>query len=254
VHVGVPTPEKAIAINNALATFIPHLLALSASSPFWEGRDTGLASARSKVFESLPGGGFPYRMTNWTDFQHMMRVLQNSGTIRTIQEIWWDIRPHTKYGTVEVRVCDAIPTIQETGAVAAFVQALVVWMGREYDRGQMLPVPRYWVLRENKWRAARFGLRANLVMDDRGYQCGIRSLIESWAERLMPFAEDLGSAEELSRIWEVLDAGTSVTRQRDVFRRTGSLPEVVRALSTELRESVSLPPVPRRMPEAAERT
>ena len=240
VHVGVKTPEKAIAISNALATFIPHLLALSASSPYWEGRDTGWCSARSKVFESLPGGGFPYRMTNWADFQRMMQVLIRSNTIRTINEIWWDIRPHLKFGTVEVRTCDAMSSMREIGAIAAFCQAMVVWMEREYDAGHVLPAPRFWILRENKWRAARFGLRANLVMNDQGYQCGMRADIERWVERLLPIAQELGGAEELERLYEILDTDTSVARQRAVFKRTGSLREVVRRLQQDLRTSVGL--------------
>ncbi len=112
-HVGLSSGEEAIAVGNSLATFIPHFLALSSSSPFWQGRDTGLESIRSKIFESLPTAGLPYQMENWGQFQRFMRTLVGAGTIRTVREVWWDIRPHPGFGTIELRICDGISTLEE---------------------------------------------------------------------------------------------------------------------------------------------
>ena len=139
VHVGVRSPDKAIPIVNALTAYVPHFLALSASSPYWIGTDTGLASARSKVFEGLPTAGLPYQLSGWEEFEGLMGTLVTSGTIETIREVWWDIRPHPNFGTVELRICDGLPTLQEVGAVAALAQCLVDQLNTQVDRGYQLP-------------------------------------------------------------------------------------------------------------------
>ena len=241
VHVGINSAEKAMAVFNAMTAYVPHLLALSASSPFWEGMDTGLESARSKVFESLPGGGLPYRMRNWTEFQRMIRILQEIGTIDSIQEMWGDLRPHSKYGTLEIRVCDAMSSMKELLAVTALVQALVVWLGDLYDRGTFLPMQRYWVIQENKWRAARWGLHSRLVTDESGQQQRFRILMEDLLEVLAPISEGLGSWEHLQHIECMLEHGGSAARQRTLFRETNSLDEVVMSLERELRQSTQVP-------------
>ncbi len=145
VHVGVRSPEKAIPIVNALTSYVPHFLALSASSPFWRGADTGLASARSKIFEGLPTAGLPVQLADWDEFEQLMGTLVASGTIETIREVWWDIRPHPGFGTVELRICDGLPTLQEVGAVAALAQCLVDQLNTQLDRGYQLPRPHTWV-------------------------------------------------------------------------------------------------------------
>ena len=137
VHVGIESGEKAIAIFNALTTYIPHLLALSASSPFFQGEETGLASCRVKIFESLPTAGLPYRLLNWAEFQRLMITLVGAGAIESVREIWWDIRPHPEFGTVEVRICDGLPTLNDIIAMTALIQALVVWLGDQYDQGHL---------------------------------------------------------------------------------------------------------------------
>lgn len=238
VHVGVSSAEKAIAVFNAMSSYVPHLLALSATSPFWEGMDTGLESARSKVFESLPGGGLPFRVRNWTEFQRMVRVLQKSGTINTIQELWGDLRPHSKYGTLEVRICDAMSNLRELLAVTALVQALVVWLGDLYDRGTFIQMPRFWLLQENKWRAARWGTTCRLVVNENGDQQHFRNIIEDLLEQLAPVSEALGSWHYLRYIEHMLEHGGSSQRQRRVFHQTNSLEAVVRSLGDELRQGV----------------
>src|SRR5215211_727913 len=139
VHVGVRSGEKAIAIANALSAYIPHFLALSASSPFWQGSDTGLSSSRSKVFEALPTAGLPYQLTGWSEFEQLMTTLVSSKAITSIREVWWDIRPHPDFGTVELRICDGLPRLAEIAAIAALSQCLVDWMDGRIDRGDPPP-------------------------------------------------------------------------------------------------------------------
>ncbi len=237
IHVGVDTAEKAMAIFNLFPTYIPLMLALSASSPFWEGMDTGLMSARSKVFESLPGGGVPYPMRNWTEFQRMIRILQQIGTINSIQELWGDVRPHSRYGTIELRICDAMPSLDELLAVVAFAQALVVHLGDIYDRGTPQPVPRHWIVQENKWRAVRWGMDCRLVTDESGGQKRFRTVMEEMLETLAPVSDALGSRHYLATVERMLEAGPSAARQRRVFRETNTLEAVVMSLEQELRSS-----------------
>src|SRR5207237_144478 len=127
-HVGVQSAEKAIAIANTLSAYIPHFLAMSASSPYWMGQDTGLASSRSKVFESLPTAGLPYQLSGWSEFEDFMETLVSAKAISSIREVWWDIRPHPDFGTIEFRICDGLPTMSEVASVAAMSQSLVEWL------------------------------------------------------------------------------------------------------------------------------
>jgi carboxylate-amine ligase len=232
VHVGIESGEKAIAIANALGTYIPHLLALSASSPFWQGEDTGLASARVKVFEALPTAGLPYRLINWGEFQRFMRTLIGAGTISSIREVWWDIRPHPGFGTVEVRICDAVPTLRETMALAALIQALVVHLGEQYEQGVYLPVPRYWIIRENKWRAARYGLDARIIVDEEGRTRKLSRVLEDLLEELEPTFKRLRSQRFLEDLWHTLENGPPSVRLRAVYGRRKDLRDVV-ALTVE---------------------
>jgi len=238
-HVGVGSGEEAIAISNSLGTFIPHFLALSSSSPFWQGRDTGLASIRSKIFESLPTAGLPYQMDNWGQFQRFMRTLVGAGTIRSIREVWWDIRPHPGFGTLELRICDGVPTMDELCAIVALSQSLVVWLGERYNAGLDVPAHAAWTIRENKWRAARYGLEAEIIRDEEGNLVSLRRSIGDLVERLDPVAERLGCQEDLRRVNEILERGTSAVRQREVFDQTRDLSAVVDSLVNELKNGVT---------------
>jgi glutamate---cysteine ligase / carboxylate-amine ligase len=240
-HVGLGSGEEAIAVGNSLATFIPHFLALSSSSPYWQGRDTGLASVRSKVFESLPTAGLPYQMENWGQFQRFMRTLVGAGTIRSIREVWWDIRPHPGFGTIELRICDAIPTLEEVCAITALSQSLVVWLAERYNHGLELPRHQAWTIRDNKWRAGRYGLDAEVIRDEEGNLISLRRSIGDLVELLEPTAERLGCLSELQQINAILDRGTSATRQREVYARHGDLSKVVDALVEEFREGKPRP-------------
>jgi len=235
VHVGVRSKDKALPIVNALMSYVPHFLALSASSPYWLGRDTGLASSRSKVFESLPTAGLPYQLADWSQFERFMETLVASGTIETIREVWWDIRPHPNFGTVELRICDGLPTLQEVGGVAALAQCLVDRMNTQLDRGYTLPVPRRWVVQENKWRAARYGLDADILVDDRGTTRPLREDLVDLVDDLLPVARRLGCAAELAAVSQIMEIGASYERQRAAARRAGGdLSRVVDTLLVEM--------------------
>ncbi len=240
VHVGVRAPEKAIPINNALMMYIPHFLALSASSPFWMGSDTGLASARSKVFEGLPTAGLPYSLSGWDAFEEYMDTLISSKTIESIREVWWDIRPHPNFGTVELRICDGIPTLDEISVIAAMAQSLVESFDRQLDKGYTLPQPRMWLVRENKWRAARYGLDAEIVVDDLGHSVKpIKEAILELAEDLEPTARKLGCAEELMKVEQLMNIGASYERQRAAADAAdGDLRAVVDGLLSEMDQGV----------------
>ena len=191
VHVGVRSPQKAIPIVNALSAYVPHFLGLSASSPYWVGNDTGLASSRSKVFEGLPTAGLPYQLSGWPAFEDYMDTLISTGTIASVKEVWWDIRPHPTFGTVELRICDGLPTLHEVGMVAAVSQCLVEVFDREIDKGYTLPMPKGWVVRENKWRAARRGLDATIIREDDS-TIPLRDALLDLVHELRPTAQRLG--------------------------------------------------------------
>jgi len=233
VHVGVRSPDKAIAIVNALSSYIPHFLALSASSPYWVGSDTGLASSRSKVFEGLPTAGLPHQLKDWAQFEQYMETLIKTQTIASIKEVWWDVRPHPTYGTVELRICDGLPTIAEVGMVAALSQCLVDTFDREIDKGYTLPTPRRWVVQENKWRAARYGLDASIIVGQDGVQ-PVRDALRELVQDMRSTAERLGCSEQLDLVEQVLEGGASYQRQRAVAAASGGdLTAVVDSLLAE---------------------
>jgi len=179
VHVGVESGEKAIAIINGMKRYIPYLISLSANSPYFEGEKTGLASTRTKIFEGLPNTGIPENLRNYSEFQKFMRTLISANSIESIREIWWDIRPHPGYGTVEIRICDSIPNLKKITDLAALIQALVVGLCNHYDNGTQLPYLDSWVIYENKWRATRYGMDAKLIINEEGDQCSIKKVIKN---------------------------------------------------------------------------
>jgi glutamate---cysteine ligase / carboxylate-amine ligase len=241
VHVGVRAREKAMPILNALLSYLPHFLALSCSSPYWIGSDTGLASYRSKVFEALPTAGLPYQLSGWDDFERYMELLITTRAIESVREVWWDIRPHPNFGTVELRICDGLPTLDEITMVAAIAQCLVEQFDQQLDRGYSLPEPRAWVVRENKWRAARYGLEAEIIVDARGTVRPVRESIRELVEDLTPVARRLGCADELAMVPKLLEVGASYQRQRVVAAASGGdLIPVVDQLLSEMRVGLAL--------------
>jgi glutamate---cysteine ligase / carboxylate-amine ligase len=236
VHVGLRDGSKAIPIVNALAAYLPHFLALTASSPFWGGHDTGLASSRAIIFGELPTAGPPHLLADWSEFEEYMDTLLRAGTIRSIKEVWWDVRPHPDFGTVEIRMFDGVPTLHEVGMVAALSQSLVQLFDTQLDRGYRLPSQPSWVVRDNKWRATRYGLDAIVITDAAGATAPLRDELYELFRMLQPVAERLGCAAELQVANEVLERGASYERQRAVMAAGGRLTNVVDALVTEFAE------------------
>jgi carboxylate-amine ligase len=242
VHVGLADGSRAIPVINALSRYLPHFLALTASSPYWNGEDTGLASIRAVIFGELPTAGPPHRLSDWKEFEDYMDTLLRAGTIRSIKEVWWDVRPHPDFGTIEIRICDGVPTLREIGMVAALSQCLVQLFSFQLDRGYRLPSPATWVVRDNKWRVTRYGLDAIVITDDSGATAPMRDELYELVRELEPVADRLGCGSELGVVSEVLDQGASYERQRAVMADGGGLTEVVDALVTEFAEDRFLCP------------
>ncbi|MFN2519300.1 MAG: glutamate--cysteine ligase [Jatrophihabitantaceae bacterium] len=241
VHCGVRSPEKVIPIVNGLLAYLPHFLSLSASSPYWIGSDTGLASYRSKVFEALPTAGLPFQLASWNAFEKYMAALISSRAIESIREVWWDVRPHPDFGTVELRICDGLPSLDEIGCVAALAQCLVDRFDRQLDRGDTLSEPRPWLVRENKWRAARYGLDAEIVIDNSGTVQPVKQAITDLVADLLPVARRLDCAAELESIPRLIERGGSYQRQRAMAAANGGeLLPVVDLLLAEMRDGLSL--------------
>lgn len=235
VHLGVRDGDHAIAMINALTHYLPHLLAISASSPYWQASDTGLASSRISIFEALPTAGHPCTFDSWRDFVSTYDSMIASRAITTIKDLWWDIRPHPDYGTVEIRICDGLPTLSESVSLVALVQALAVSLDGELRAGRRFHSPPYWILRENKWRASRWGLEAEIVLDESGRTSLLRNEVRTLVGRLEGVAADLGGGDALCALRAGLDRDPSYVRQRKIFQREQSLVAVAEALVREFR-------------------
>jgi carboxylate-amine ligase len=233
VHIGVGSGEAAVAITHALCEHLPLLLALSASSPFWHGLDTSLASVRTKIFESLPNAGLPPQLASWDEFELFMHALLRADVISSIREVWWDVRPHPDFGTVELRMCDAVATLEEVLALAALSQCLVADLQARVDAGGWPEGPRDWVVRQNKWLAARHGLGARLLVEDQGTRLPARELLGSLVDTLLPTAQRLGCAHELTSALRIAERGGGHDRLRAVVTRGGTMREVVDLLREE---------------------
>jgi carboxylate-amine ligase len=236
VHIGVESGEKAIAISNGLTRYIPMMIGLSANSPFFGGECTGLASTRTKIFEGLPTAGLPPLFKNYSEFQKFMRTLQKAKSIDSIREVWWDIRPHPGFGTVEVRVFDSLPSIPEMANIAALTQCLVVEISGDYDDGTQLPLLDSWVLRENKWRATRYGLDADLIVDGIGHQQSLKSFILETLHRLMPIAKDLECESQLSALAIIVENDDApYQRQIKAFQQNDDFTHILKNAIVELK-------------------
>jgi carboxylate-amine ligase len=233
-HVGVEDKRKVLPIIRALLCYLPHLQALSASSPYWAGQPTGYASNRALMFQQLPTAGLPIQFSHWPELEGYFRDMVHTGVIDVFNEIRWDIRPSPRFGTVEVRVCDALPTLREVGAVSALVQCLVEDFSRQLDAGRQLPTMPSWFAQENKWRSARYGMDAIIILDQAGNEQLVSEHLAASLTRLEPVAADLGCLEELWFIAEIMRLGASYQRQRLVAESTGGdLTKVVRSLVSE---------------------
>lgn len=238
-HVGVPGGAESIAVVQSLAFHLPLFLAASASSPFWLGHDTGMASSRTKVFEGLPTAGLPPRLDDWGEFESLMDGLLTAGVISSIREIWWDCRPHPDFGTVELRMCDGITNLDEVAALAALAQSLVAWLLERHAAGEALPGAPEWVVRENKWLASRHGLDSAFIVDGTGRRSPAITLLDELVDRLLPTARALGCADELASVRALVARGPSYRRQRRIIDQGGDLRDVVSALAHEHRHGPS---------------
>jgi carboxylate-amine ligase len=233
VHVAVPSPDVAMRVVTSLRTHVPELLALSANSPFWQARDTGLASARSKVFDAMPRSGLPPALRSFDDFAELVARGTSAGFFDDYTYLWWDVRPHPKLGTVELRAFDAQTRLESVGALAALGQSLAA----AYAERPLEPQPRA-LIAENKWRAARYGLDAELVDLATGRRRSARDAVRELVETAAPAADRLGCAVELAGIDELCRRGTGADEQRQVHERDGSLLAVAQWLVATTLEGI----------------
>ncbi|MEZ6047052.1 MAG: YbdK family carboxylate-amine ligase [Planctomycetaceae bacterium] len=229
IHVGVDTGDKAIMVSERMLRYIPLLLSLSSNSPFWEGRNTGIHSNRSIIMEGLPTAGLPHLVRNWSEYTWLINHLINTGFINTIREIWWDIRPHHNFGTVEIRICDMPANLNQVLAITALVQCMVVALSEEIDSGTFQADYHPMMVQQNKWRATRYGGEAHLVNHDTFQQQSVPELTEYLVDLLLPTAEKLDCVPELKSILNQ-HKETGATQQLEIYERTGSRREVVREM------------------------
>ena len=229
VHVGVESGDKAVMICDRMLRHLPLLLALSANSPFWEGRPTGLHSNRSTIMAMLPTAGLPRQMRNWSEYTWLVNHLIDTGFINTIREIWWDIRPHHNFGTVEIRMCDVPKNLDHVLAITALVQSLVVAISREIDEGTFQSEYHPMMVEQNKWRATRYGAGAQLVDSDDYRQRSVQETVDRLVDRLLPVAETLGCVDEL-QFCRQLPGATGAEEQLAIYGREYSRRRMVREM------------------------
>lgn len=239
VHVGMPDADTCIAVQNELLGDLGLLLAISTSSPFWQGEVTGLASSRVTVFEAMPTGGSPVMTDSWEEFTALVGILQKSHAITSLKDLWWDIRPSPRYGTVEIRVCDGLASIRETCTLVALAQALARRAGARVAAGKGRPHPPEWRIRENKWRASRHGMEAEYVVDDDANTEPVRDYLRRTLQELERDGHAQGSEAYLAELRAIADgAPTSADRQRAIYERTQSFHAVTQALADEFEDDV----------------
>jgi carboxylate-amine ligase len=226
VHIGVDSGDKAVLICDRMLHYLPLLLALSANSPFWEGRSTGLQSNRSKIMEGLPTAGLPYQMRNWSEYVWLVKHLKETGFINSVREIWWDIRPQHHFGTVELRVCDVPPNLEHVMALTALIQCLVHTISNEIDEGTFLPEYHPMMVEQNKWRATRYGADASLVSSRDFQQRSVPQLVDELIGKLTPAAIELNCLAELQTL-ATLPPNSGARRQTEIYEATGSRRKVV---------------------------
>jgi carboxylate-amine ligase len=228
VHVGVDSGDKAVMICDRIMRHLPTLLALSANSPFWSGRVTGLHSQRAKVMEGLPTAGIPPLMRNWSEYLWLINHLVETGFIKTVREMWWDVRPHHVFGTVEVRVCDMPPDLRSVLGLTALIQCLVHQLSEEIDQGTYQFDSHPMIVRQNKWRACRYGHDAELIDSYTLKARPARDVARSLADQVGEVSEALGCAGYLRIARSMADEPTGSERQLAAYRETSDFTEVVR--------------------------
>jgi carboxylate-amine ligase len=243
VHIGIEDRETAIHMMNHARYFLPHMLALSTNSPFWLGMNTGLKSYRCKVFDKFPRTNIPDYFPSWGEYENFIKLLIKTNCIDNAKKIWWDIRPHPFFNTIEFRVCDIPMRADETIALAALIQATVAKLYKLYTANQGFRLYRRALIMENKWRASRYGLNGNLIDFGKQKEVPARDLVLEYLEFVDDVVDELGSREELNYIHEILQNGSGADRQLRVFQETGDLKKVVDYIIEETEAGLDEEPV-----------
>jgi carboxylate-amine ligase len=251
VHVGIADPERAIQIMNAVRYMLPHVLALSTSSPFWVGKHTGLKSYRSEVFTRMPRTGIPDHFESDSAFQRYVQLLIKTECIDDAKKIYWDVRPHPFFPTLEFRICDIPTRVDDTIAIAALFQALVAKVDRLLDQNLTFRLHHKMLIEENKWRAVRYGLDGKMIDFGKGEEVPIRELIRELLHFVDKVVDDLGSRKEIEHIHTILARGTSADEQLRVWRETGDIKSVVDHLVEMTMENVPHEVIPKGLRTAA---
>lgn len=239
IHLGMDSGDSCMRYNYFFMHFLPHILALSGSSPFWQGKYTGLSSCRPTTYEALPTAGMPYLVKDWTAFQHLYHFLVKAKSIISIKDLWWDLRPSPEYGTLELRFCDEPATLYEAMGIISFVHMLSHWFREHEEEWTTSHAPlKQWIFRENKWRAIRYGLDAEIIVSSHGKTKSLRKDILKWLKILEPYAQKANNAGYLSRISEIISNGNSACRQHQVFKNTNDVGAVVRHNVKEFEQGV----------------
>ena len=238
VHVGMKDREAAIAVMNAARYMLPHVYALSASSPFWIGRNTGMKSYRYEVFKQFPRTGIPDYFNSVSEYDNYVNLLIKTGCIDNGKKIWWDVRPHPFFPTLEFRVCDIPSRVEETITIAALFQAITAKLYKLYRQNMGFRLYRRALIEENKWRAARYGLDGKLIDFGKREEVETKALIRELLEFVDDVVDELGSRDEINYVHEILETGTSADRQLRVYQETGDLRAVVDMLMKETIEGV----------------
>ena len=243
IHVAVDDAEKAIQVVNGLLPQLAPLLALSASSPFWRGEATGLASSRQMVFAAFPRSGPPPRFRNYQDYAEVIGQLEKTGCIADYTHIWWDIRLHPRYGTVEVRICDGVTRVEDAVALTAYCQSLVKLLSEQHDAGEEIPSYHRILTTENKWLAARYGLEAPIMdlVTGRRNRIPVAQLVRRTLRAIEPHARELGCDRELEGIKGILGRGNGADRQLRVFNANRDIVEVASEIAAATVEGATRP-------------
>jgi len=233
VHVGIADKDMAIHIMNTVRYFLPHVYALSSNSPFWEGRNTGFRSFRTKVFDKFPRTGIPDDFASWDAFKNYINLLIKTNCIDNAKKIWWDVRVHPFFDTIEFRICDVPMRVEETIAITAVFQALVVKLYKLRLQNQSFIMYSRALINENKWRASRYGLDGRLIDFGKQQELDTRLLIRELLEFIDDVVDELGSRKAIQYVYKILEQGTGADRQLAVFNQTGSLEKVVDFITDE---------------------
>ena len=240
VHVGMDSKEKAVAVHDEIRKYLPLVLALSACSPFWRGKDTELYCSRLSVFQGLPNTGLPEPYYEWREYEQSLQTLVEADIIKAgvgYRQIWKDVRIHPAYGTIEVRIADSMPSLIDTVAVATFVQSLAIYIGNKWEDGNLPPPTPNWLIERNRWAAIKKGLNANFIIDLEGRTKPIKEVIKHLTKEISPIAESLGSLNRLNKLENIFKSDNMVENMRNFYKKE-SLDGLVKELQNILNESL----------------